>query len=221
MKPGKYEMKKLSFMFVAIAVLAMGCTPRQGKAGEGGGQADSSPGVPSAALQEQIDDPDVKIDAPADDLDVRIDALADDMDLKIDALADDLTGVIVMWSGSIGSIPSGWALCDGTNGTPDLGARFVLGTRTGTDPGQTGGSAAHSHGIAGHTHKVSPEGLHVHETNRQTRAVTAGSGTLALIAVTVRSGSGRHSHDTSSEAVSTGAEDHSPPYYRLAFIMRL
>jgi len=27
-------------------------------------------------------------------------------------------GGIVMWSGSIGGIPSGWALCDGTNGTP-------------------------------------------------------------------------------------------------------
>ncbi|MCH8979904.1 MAG: tail fiber protein [Armatimonadetes bacterium] len=165
--------------------------------------------MPSAALQEQIDDPDVKIDAGAD------------LDVKIDALADDLTGVIVMWSGSIGSIPSGWALCDGTNGTPDLGDRFVLGTRPGTDPGQTGGSADHSHGIAEHTHKISPEGLHVHETNRQTRAVTAGSGTLALTVVTVRSGSGRHSHDTSSEVISTGAENHSPPYYRLAFIMRL
>ncbi len=184
-------------MFVAIAVLAMGCTPELGK-GEAG-RGDSPPGVASVAPQEQ----------------------ADDLDVKIDALADDLTGVIVMWSGSIGSIPSGWALCDGTNGTPDLGDRFVLGTRPGTDPGQTGGSADHSHGIAEHTHEVSPEGLHVHETNRQTRAVTAGSGTLALTAVTVRSGSGRHSHDASSEEISTGAENHSPPYYRLAFIMRL
>ncbi len=192
-------MKKLSFMFVAIAVLAMGCTPRQGKAGEARGQGDFVPGVASVARQEG-----------------RV-----DLDVKIDALADDLTGVIVMWSGSIGSIPSGWALCDGTNGTPDLGDRFVLGTRPGTDPGQTGGSADHSHGIAEHTHEVSPEGLHVHETNRQTRAVTTGSGTLALTVVTVRSGSGRHSHDTSSEVISTGAENHSPPYYRLAFIMRL
>lgn len=35
------------------------------------------------------------------------------------------SGVIVMWSGS--SIPSGWALCDGTNGTPDLRDRFIVG----------------------------------------------------------------------------------------------
>ena len=38
-------------------------------------------------------------------------------------------GVIVMWSGSIADIPQGWALCDGTNGTPDLRDRFVVGAR--------------------------------------------------------------------------------------------
>ena len=36
-------------------------------------------------------------------------------------------GVIVMWSGSIKAIPTGWALCDGRNSTPDLRGRFVVG----------------------------------------------------------------------------------------------
>ncbi len=36
-------------------------------------------------------------------------------------------GMITMWSGDITKIPPGWALCDGTNGTPDLRGRFVLG----------------------------------------------------------------------------------------------
>jgi hypothetical protein len=36
-------------------------------------------------------------------------------------------GMIVMWSGDVTKIPTGWALCDGTNGTPDLRGRFVLG----------------------------------------------------------------------------------------------
>ena len=36
-------------------------------------------------------------------------------------------GMVTMWSGSIDKIPTGWALCDGTNGTPDLRGRFVLG----------------------------------------------------------------------------------------------
>lgn len=39
------------------------------------------------------------------------------------------SGVILMWSGSIASIPSGWQLCDGTNGTPDLRDKFVVGAR--------------------------------------------------------------------------------------------
>lgn len=36
-------------------------------------------------------------------------------------------GIIVMWSGEPSAIPAGWALCDGTNGTPDLRGRFVVG----------------------------------------------------------------------------------------------
>lgn len=36
-------------------------------------------------------------------------------------------GSIIMWFGTIANIPTGWALCDGTNGTPDLRNRFVIG----------------------------------------------------------------------------------------------
>src|SRR5690606_4177100 len=36
-------------------------------------------------------------------------------------------GIISMWSGSIGNIPTGWALCDGTNGTPNLKGKFIVG----------------------------------------------------------------------------------------------
>ena len=36
------------------------------------------------------------------------------------------SGVIVMWSGSIASIPTGWVLCNGSNGTPNLTDRFVI-----------------------------------------------------------------------------------------------
>jgi hypothetical protein len=38
-------------------------------------------------------------------------------------------GCIVLWSGTISTIPSGWRLCDGTNNTPDLRDRFVIGAR--------------------------------------------------------------------------------------------
>lgn len=36
------------------------------------------------------------------------------------------TGMIMLWSGTIASIPSGWALCNGSNGTPDLRNRFIV-----------------------------------------------------------------------------------------------
>lgn len=36
-------------------------------------------------------------------------------------------GFIGMWSGSVSSLPDGWALCDGKNGTPDLSGQFVVG----------------------------------------------------------------------------------------------
>ena len=58
-------------------------------------------------------------------------------------------GVIVMWSGAIASIPSGWALCDGSNGTPDLRDRFIGGAGQSWNPGHTGGSHTHGHSLSG------------------------------------------------------------------------
>jgi hypothetical protein len=49
-------------------------------------------------------------------------------------------GVILLWSGSIASIPSGWNLCDGTNGTPDLRNRFVVAAGDTYAVGATGGA---------------------------------------------------------------------------------
>lgn len=37
------------------------------------------------------------------------------------------TGMVVLWTGSSGSVPAGWVICDGTNGTPNLRDQFVLG----------------------------------------------------------------------------------------------
>ncbi len=55
-------------------------------------------------------------------------------------------GMILMWSGSVTEIPRGWALCDGTNGTPDLRGRFVLGANaeTGQALGSSGGASSQS-----------------------------------------------------------------------------
>lgn len=63
--------------------------------------------------------------------------------------------MIAPWSGAIVNIPSGWSLCDGTNGTPDLRNRFVVGAGDTYDPDDTGGSTPHDHAFTGdgHTHQ--------------------------------------------------------------------
>ena len=48
---------------------------------------------------------------------------------QIEAINGAPKGIIVMWSGYYDYIPSGWVLCDGNNGTPDLTGRFILGAR--------------------------------------------------------------------------------------------
>jgi len=79
------------------------------------------------------------------------------------------TGLISLWSGSIGSIPSGWNLCDGSNGTPNLTDRFIVGAGSSYAVNGTGGATsasltstnlpAHTHTATvtdpGHTHTTS------------------------------------------------------------------
>ncbi len=79
--------------------------------------------------------------------------------LRLRRAADEVTftaiqpGLIAMWHGLIANIPAGWALCDGTGGTPNLIAKFVEGVATAaTNPGATGGSTLKTTG--GHTHTI-------------------------------------------------------------------
>lgn len=87
-------------------------------------------------------------------------------------------GAIMMWSGTIANIPSGWALCNGQNGTPDLRGRFIVGATNGVVMfdskgynyaiGATGGknevqlTAAQS-GLPAHSHTMQYEGEHAHK----------------------------------------------------------
>ena len=67
-------------------------------------------------------------------------------------------GVIVMWSGAVASIPPSWALCNGSNGTPDLRDRFIVGAGGSYEVGDIGGSASvqlTSAEIPAHNHNVS------------------------------------------------------------------
>lgn len=60
------------------------------------------------------------------------------------AVAGIPTGGIIMWSGAVANIPDGWLLCDGTNSTPDLTDRFIVGAGGTYDPDDTGGEATHT-----------------------------------------------------------------------------
>jgi len=59
------------------------------------------------------------------------------------------TGGIIMWSGSIGSIPAGYVLCNGSNGTPDLRDKFVVGSGNTYAVGNTGGFTSNVAGSGG------------------------------------------------------------------------
>ena len=69
------------------------------------------------------------------------------------------SGGIIIWSGASNAIPSGWYLCNGSNGTPNLQDKFVIGAGNSYAVDASGGSkdaviVSHSHTINNHTHTV-------------------------------------------------------------------
>ena len=139
------------------------------------------------------------------------------------------SGVIVIWSGSTGSIPSGWVICNGSNSTPDLRDRFVVGAGAGYSVGNTGGSAsvtlstsqipAHNHGISdpGHDHDTTVDGHHLFDGNGSQSIGYGGPGGYpaqefelynATTGISIQNAGGGGSHENR------------PPYYALAYIMK-
>jgi len=144
-----------------------------------------------------------------------------------------VAGMIMMWSGTIATIPSGWYLCNGSNGTPDLRNKFVIGayqdttgtaytTVTGSDT-QTGGTkdaivVSHTHTATvtdpGHTHnygqsertQVGTDNGVAYDSEPSSAFATSSSTT----GITV----------SNSTTGSSGTNQNLPPYYALAFIMK-
>jgi len=100
-------------------------------------------------------------------------------------------GGIIMWSGLVANIPAGWALCNGSNGTPNLQDKFVIGAGSTYAPNATGGAAtktlveanlpAHTHALTGataanggHTHIATDSG-HTHGVPAGGYSVTSAS----------------------------------------------
>ncbi len=129
------------------------------------------------------------------------------------------TGVIVMWSGAMEDIPEGWSLCDGTNGTPNLLDRFIVGAGNTYGLGVSGGSPDAI--VVEHTHSINDPG-HSHQYS----GYWYGGGTYPHM----QGGTGQNfSKSTTSNATgitinsagSTGVNANLPPYYALAYIMKL
>jgi microcystin-dependent protein len=149
-----------------------------------------------------------------------------------------LEGLIIMWSGPLDTIPLGWDLCDGTNGTPDLSDRFLLGVLPGEEPGAIGG--AHDRVLAeanlpphAHDFDIAGGGEHGHAASDQACKVK-GYNVLPLPPDTKSQGddapstpwrttetSTAHRHEGWSLATgSSAAFDNRPDWYRLAFLRR-
>ena len=136
-------------------------------------------------------------------------------------------GMISLWYGSIGSVPTGWYLCDGTNGTPDLRDRFIVGAGTSYAVGATGGSAnailvSHTHTATststvtdpGHFHTIQVSGTgagNPSSTNAGSSTANTNSKTTGITVATTTS--------NTTEGVS-GTNANLPPYYALAYVMK-
>jgi microcystin-dependent protein len=145
-------------------------------------------------------------------------------------------GAIIMWSGAINNIPVGWALCDGSNGTPDLRDRFIVGAGGSYNVGNTGGSntvrlttsqiPSHSHtasiGRAGdHRHGMGSKWL-MSGTGSASNPGTSGPGFFATSEERTTGWAGEHSHSITVSSTGGGqAHENRPPYYALCFIMKL
>lgn len=140
-------------------------------------------------------------------------------------------GGIFLWSGSIGSIPAGYVLCNGSNGTPDLRDRFVVGAGSSYAVDATGGSAnsvlpTHTHGATvtdpGHAHS-----LIIPDTTyglNQSPSVQAATGTAVSTALNPVAGLMQTATTsitvTNANAGVSPTNGNLPPYYALCYIMK-
>lgn len=121
-------------------------------------------------------------------------------------------GTITIWYGAVNAVPNGWHLCDGAGGTPDLRDRFIVGAGSSYGKGATGGEAGHTLAVdelAGHAHQL----LHY-----------AGGSMTGLPGLTFAADHPDTENWVSGYISSVGsnnAHENRPPYYALAYIMKV
>jgi hypothetical protein len=132
-----------------------------------------------------------------------------------------------MWSGSVATIPSGWLICDGSNSTPDLRNRFIVGAGSTYSVAGTGGSADAI--VVSHTHTATvTDPGHQHSLSNGQALSEVGGGREAQCAIgangrngfTVASSTTTGISVSNSTTGSSGTNANLPPYYALAYIMK-
>ena len=168
---------------------APGSDGAQGAAGVDGAKGDAGP--PGASVTGPTGPPGASVTGPPG---------ANGNDLP--------SGVIVMWSGSTSNIPSGWRLCNGNGGSPDLRNRFIVGAGSSYNPGNKGGADSVTLSVSqipAHTHTWDRQDS---ETNVGHRPWPQSNNDVRIRTVNTGSTGGGESHENR------------PPYYALCFIMK-
>ena len=140
-------------------------------------------------------------------------------------------GLISMWSGSIGSIPSGWYLCDGSNGTPNLTDRFIIGAGSTYAVNGTGGATSVTlvtANMPAHTHTATStvtDPGHTHTTSYQAYVGSGGGGIAGggsgFSTITLNTATTGITVATTNASVGSGSSfSIIPSYYALAFIQK-
>ncbi len=124
-------------------------------------------------------------------------------------------GVILMWSGKESSIPDGWALCDGTNGTPDLRGRFVIGSSSEYASHSVGGSTTID---LKHTHDY--EGTTVRTPDSKPDIVRFREGDTTGSVYDMPSEDHTHQYSGTTKVSEIAEENVIPPYYALCYIIK-
>ena len=124
-------------------------------------------------------------------------------------------GSIVIWSGTVASIPTNWHLCDGASGTPDLRNRFIIGAGSSYAVAAAGGATTHAHTGGSLATTFIGAGM--------PRGASAPPGAVTRYAVDDNSGGGdsdMYSLNNISVVGNTAAASNMPPYYALCYIMK-
>ena len=174
-----------------------------------------------------------------------LDTVNNALDQKIESLKNNaqytfVRGMIMIWSGYISEIPSGWALCDGQNGTPDLRGRFIVGagrdganavyyqtkTKNPEDPIRTVKFTLRAEDLPAHRH------MYIGDSNAPGDDLTliegvdgrsgkgSGYGAKILTDSMIYAADSTHGVRQTSSTITT-LIDVRPPYYALAYIMKL